>query len=333
MDRNYWDLAAKVLEGKASPAEQQALQEWLKEDPAHREVYQQQKRLWQLTAPLPPQHVNVEAAFQKVSSQLALKSAKQKAGRQLSLSRYGWQIAASVALLVGLVWLLRLYTSPEWGMQQVVADRERVEVQLPDGSIAWINKGSRLRYEPDFQPEKRQLYLEGEAFFQVQKDPGRPFIVLTAHSRTSVLGTSFNLRAYKHEPHTELAVASGKVAFIGKSGETEAVLTAGQTAMLDIQKGNIQTAILTDENAWAWQTGVLQFEGRPLREMLPSIERYYGIQLQLKNEQIGSCRFTGRFINAPLEEVLQVLQTGLQLEISQQTPDHYVLSGKGCNQI
>ncbi len=80
------------------------------------------------------------------------------------------------------------------------------ELKLPDGSHVWVHSSSRLRYPSAFAADQREVFLEGEAYFEITKDPARPFIVHTHETTTKVVGTSFDLRNYGKEEHVELTV-------------------------------------------------------------------------------------------------------------------------------
>jgi len=326
MDSYYWEIAAKALEGRATPVEVEALRQWLAQSPKHQKQYEAQQQLWQLTAPAPAAPVDTDAAWRKVRVQLQPKEVK-----VIPLYRQLWRVAAAVVLFVSIAWLARLYFLPYYGLQVVASGDASITVMLPDSSQVWLNKESILAYDPDFNGQERQVRLEGEAFFEVKHNPLQPFIIEAEGSKTQVLGTSFNLRAYPREQSVELTVATGKVAFTSTKSTGQAIVTPGSGVILNRQSNRISTFAARDENAWAWKSGELRFTGKPLREVLEELERYYGITfLQLQGAEPGNCRFTGTFQAADLEEVLQVLEASLQVEIIQQDEHTYTLAGNGC---
>lgn len=329
MDSNYWDITAKELEGKASPAEQAELNRWLEKDHAHRLQYQEQKRLWKLTPPPPTAEVDTDAAWLKVRTTIR---PQQQRAKQRILWPATARIAASVGLLIGLAWLARLFFFPYYSMEVVASGDEQKMFMLPDSSQVWLNKDSRLMYDSDFSETERTVILEGEAFFVVKYNPQKPFSVETAQALTTVLGTSFNLRAYSEEETVELQVATGKVAFAAEDKQGQTLVPAGYAAVLQKPANTINKFESLTENAWAWKTGHLVFRGKPLAEVTAVLERYYGISLPIQNSQLANCRFTGSFQDAELEEVLQVLEATLQLEYTRKNEQSYTLSGQGCSE-
>lgn len=330
MDTYYWDLAARQFADTATAAEQRELQQWRAAQPANEAHYQQQKQLWEKTAPPAPQAVDVEAAWQQVSAKIQLHPAiESTAPKVIPLYSYAMRIAASVLVLMGLGWFTYGTFFAGAAMQVVRSGKKRVEVMLPDSSRVWLNEGSILTYAAKFDESERLVTLEGEAFFQVRRNPQQPFLVETGPATTKVLGTSFNLRAYPAAPAVELTVATGKVAFTGEQG-AETIVTPGYGAVLEKQTNRLTKVRVADENAWAWQSGRLRFAGQPLREVLPALEHYYGVSLRLSDPVLADCRFTGTFQRAPLAEVLQVLEATLQLRYTKPAAQVYQLQGPGC---
>lgn len=328
MKSKYWDLAAKQLEGKATPSEQEELRRWLDANPTYQAEYQAQQRLWQLTAPISTIEVDTDAAWQKVQAGIQLQVPQQ--AKVIPMFRSIIRVAAAAALLIGLAWLIRYYYYPYYGMEVAAAGKGQKMIVLPDSSQVWLNKGSKLVYDADFDGTTREIQLEGEAFFNVQRDTQRPFVIKTVAAQIKVLGTSFNLRSYPNEEREELVVATGKVAFTAAEGTAAAIITPGYAASLKRESNTITKHRISGENAWAWKSGRLQFKDQLLKDVVPDIERYYGVELQLQNPGLGNCRFTGSFQRAELEEVLQVLAATLQLEYKKQNNQTYTFAGPGC---
>ncbi|SMB83876.1 FecR family protein [Hymenobacter roseosalivarius DSM 11622] len=331
MDTYYWDLAARQFASKATEAEQRELQQWRAAQPANETQYQQQKQLWEKTAPPISGVVNIDAAWQQVSAKLQLQLATEPlpVAKVIPLYSYAMRIAASVLVLLGLGWFTYTYFFSGPAMQVVKSGKKRLEVLLPDSSRVWLNEGSTLTYAATFSAAERLVQLEGEGFFKVRRNPRQPFIVKTGLATTKVLGTSFNLRAYKADRAVELTVATGKVAFTSERG-AEAIVTPGYGVVLEKQNNRLTKGRVADENAWAWQSGRLRFAGQPLSEVLPALEHYYGVSLRLSDKNLANCRFTGTFDHAPLDEVLQVLEATLQVRYTKPAAQVYQLQGPGC---
>ncbi len=206
-----------------------------------------------------PSTIITDAAWQKVRAKIQPQVQQQEA-KVIPLFHTAIRVAASVILVLGLAWLMKYYFFPFYGMEVIESGNRQITVVLPDSTHVWLNKGSRLVYDANFDDPTREVQLEGEAFFEVRRDVQRPFIVHTDQALTTVLGTSFNLRAYLDTEWEELAVATGKVAFSSSGSAAEAVVTPGYAATLNRQSYSIRKYSITDDNAWAWKSGKLQFD-------------------------------------------------------------------------
>jgi ferric-dicitrate binding protein FerR (iron transport regulator) len=241
------------------------------------------------------------------------------------------KIAASIAIIFSCIWFFKKNNNPANEMVVVKSGNKRIEISLPDNSHVWLNKESQLTYEKGFSGPERNVKLEGEGFFEVQKDPKRPFIIQTGTIETKVLGTSFNLRNYPSEPSVDLVVATGKVSFKSKASSDEAIVTPGNGASIHKTNRKIKEYSMADNNAWAWRSGTLKFENKPLKEVLVDLERFYRIQIDLKSSNLGACSFSGNFENASLEEVLKVLEITLELNYKRAAKNTIVVAGPGCS--
>jgi len=206
------------------------------------------------------------------------------------------------------------------------------KLQLPDGTQVWLNSGSNISYENDFGGATRQVKLTGEAFFDVVKDPARPFIIHTATLDIKVLGTAFNVRSYPEEKVTETALIRGAVEITLKaSTDKKIVLKPNEKLVVSndsswLQKDSSRTvkapkkaAVMTltqvhhlDKDTIAtemlWTKNKLVFDGETLSEVALKLERWYGVQVIIKGEELKNIEYTGVFSDDNLTEVLYALQ-------------------------
>ena len=320
MEKEYYELSAKVLNKKASLDEQEMLNTWLARDPDHQQQFQEMKQLWELTAPGAKPEVDKEAAWNKIRQHLPLEKRKV---RVIHMFPVALKVAASVAFLALFVWLINAQFLSGYGLKKISADTGPMGFFLPDSSHVWLNKGSSIVYDPDFDGEERNLKLEGEAFFEVTHNPQRPFVVSTERSETRVLGTSFNLRAYGEEATTELAVASGKVAFSSIKSKDARIVPAGYAVTLLEESNRLSESVNFNKNAFAWKSRELIFSEQPLSDVIRDLERYYNVEVQLFPKSLSGCRFSGTFRDASIEEVTQILGVALQLQVKKENKNTY----------
>jgi ferric-dicitrate binding protein FerR (iron transport regulator) len=163
------------------------------------------------------------------------------------------------------------------------------KLALSDGTEVWLNATSRLRFPFAFNGDKREVYLEGEGYFNVAKKDGQPFIVHTAHTDITVLGTSFNVNAYNKDV-TTTSLVTGKV--LTKSGDKEVTLKPGQeVAFTSANKVSVDN-FDTDE-VLAWMRGLYVFHNTSLEHIAAVIERWYGVKVVFDDPSLAAKKFTG----------------------------------------
>jgi len=203
-------------------------------------------------------------------------------------------------------------------------------VQLPDSSHVWLNASSTIRYAKKFN-QTRDLELDGEAFFQVTHDPQHPFIVKTGDLRTTVLGTSFNVKAYRTGLTTSISVVSGKVKVDNNTREL-GVLTPSTQLQFDRQQQTVKIATIDTNAVSAWRKGKLQFPGEKLGDIAAALESWYGIKILLASPGIGNCRYYMTFENSiSLDKLLTTLSSLTEIQYTTDEKNKVVsISGQGC---
>jgi transmembrane sensor len=193
-----------------------------------------------------------------------------------------------------------------------------------------LNAGSILTYPERFTGNTREITLEGEAFFDVAADARKPFIIHAGALNTTVLGTTFNITAYKNSPLLSVTVLSGKVAVMDTLSQKSVTVLPNQKATFNPDKATLITSIADKpENAIAWSEGKLIFEETPLAEVAERLSYKYNVQIVLEGRNLSNCRFNGEFDTEPLEEILKIITTLTETKIKREgTVIH--LSGKGC---
>ena len=234
------------------------------------------------------------------------------------------RIAASVTIILGLSWLTYnrfisrdtiLQTASVRFQEVRTALGEKKKFYLPDSSLVYLNAGSALRFPEHFTDTSRNIHLTGEAFFEISKDPLRPFTIYTENTETRVLGTVFNLKAYTGEA-AELVVMEGKVRFGAR--EKRVVLTANQLASFNAASG-----ILSDRNVYAgayagWKQNKLTFRDSRLSEIAVVLERWYGIHVEIRSQTLKKVVFTGTYENPSLQTILHDMSSAMKFTYNQQ---------------
>ena len=185
---------------------------------------------------------------------------------------------------------------------------KKFEVQLSDGTIVYLNAGTSLRYPVQFaKNQSRQVYLTGEAFFEVSKDKAHPFTVNAQEVSVEVLGTKFNVNSYIEDVSTNVVLVEGKVSLYKdkKTAENQVYLTPGLKGSNIRGQQKIITESVNTDYYTAWVTGSLVFKNASFDAIIKTLERRYNVTVINKNKILGKEIFNARFDNEPIEVVLK----------------------------
>lgn len=177
---------------------------------------------------------------------------------------------------------------------------------LPDGSEVWLNAGSVLIYPEKFTDDTRTLYLGGEAFFNVKKNPAKPFIVKTQHVAVQALGTAFNVSSYPDSYKTITTLEEGKVRVDSKDGDKKSVtLLPDQQSTYDSKTGFMTKMHVDASRVSRWKEGYLFFQGVSFNEIVKTLERRFNITVNYEDSKYAGRTFTVKF--NPDEGLIQVM--------------------------
>jgi len=196
------------------------------------------------------------------------------------------------------------------------------KLKLADGTNVWLNSGSTLKYPVDFTDSTRQVYLSGEAYFDVSHN-GKPFIVNANNLDVRVLGTQFNVSAYDDENETITTLVEGKVAVsYGMDVKNNQILTPGLQASLNKQEESMEVARVNTSQYTSWVEGKLEFNNDDLEYVIRRLARWYDFEYTFENEQVKSYRFSAR-VNSEesISEILTMLEmtTNVEFKIEDNT--------------
>ncbi len=185
------------------------------------------------------------------------------------------------------------------------------KIVLNDGSIVWLNAGSRLLYPSNFTGKTREVVLFGEAYFKVVSNMEKPFIVQTSVLEITALGTEFNVSAYPEDNVIQTVLKSGSVAIRiadAENNEKEIILFPNQLATFNKEtKQSVISKVNTDFHT-LWTNGLLCFENQDLNRIIKSLERYYNIKIQFEEPLTGSLKISGKLdLNRTQEEVFEYI--------------------------
>ena len=184
-------------------------------------------------------------------------------------------------------------------------------VNLSDGTKVWLNSKSSLRYPVEFSGDKRAVTLEGEAYFEVAKNPHSPFTVKTKSGNVTVLGTHFNVSSYIEDQVFKITLAEGKVKVSdikNASDKKEATLKPGQQAIIINKKEAIEVVEVDPSVYTAWKDGKFYFENENLKSILTKMSRWYNFNVKFDNKSLEQIKFTGIVLKEePIDHLLDII--------------------------
>jgi ferric-dicitrate binding protein FerR (iron transport regulator) len=314
-----YELVARYFTGNCNEDEKRQIEKWRDSNSGNLNTFSQYETIWKnAKQPAGLFSPNVEDALKKVNLQLSPILQDTKRSRIVTFVIYTRRIAAAILIGVGL-WLAYTLLHKEQEIELLIADsgNTKKEVVLSDGTRILMNTNSMLRYPKTFRGKERKVYIEGEAYFDVAKNPGMPFVIETSQSVVTVLGTEFNLRARKNEVLTVVTVTEGKVSFSGKQARTSKpiYLTAGDNGLLNSSLNELNVEKYQNPNAFAWKTGKLVFNNTPLDKVVSDLSNYFNTMVTVENAWKKEIPFTSTFENKKLSEILQIMELSLDVKI------------------
>lgn len=219
------------------------------------------------------------------------------------------------------------------------------KIKMEDGSFIIIQPGSTIRFPVHFLPDKREVHLEGEAFFEITKNPDRPFFVYYKNLVTHVLGTSFNIKTDSGKKQVEVSVVSGKVqvyenrdSLLDKVTKTNSViLTPNQKVLYKEEERQFIATVVSDPQPLLQNpqkttsiSSTFNFDETSLQQVFRSLEKTYGLEIIVENDRLYNCLFTGNITQHGLFTKLDIICGSVNASY-QVVGTRILVKGKGCN--
>lgn len=293
------DILYRFFEGRATIEEMKLVKEWSEASEENNKLFRRERKLFN--------------AMILVGHSKWLDIPMKEIRKKNNFIREFLKIASVVVITVGIT--AALFSIGEdkdnvnIAMQTItVPAGQRVNLDLPDGSNVWLNAGTRMQYPVSFMKDKREVILDGEAYFEVAHNAECPFVVHTGALDVEVLGTKFNVEAYSKRKTFETSLIQGKVRV--KSPENKNIsVTLLPNQKTTLKDGKLVVSKIDDFNVYRWKEGLYCFKSKPFAEIMQDLERYYDLKIQLDKQSIARVALTGKFrISDGLDYALRVLQ-------------------------
>ncbi len=335
-----WQRLVDYLAGEAPPEEQRLTEQWLQDAAKQDQDIDFLHRLWDASqgalAPPEADEEEITMRWRQVASRIHAHDFSGSAARPAQGShlaalprprrtfRQLFRVAAVVAALAVTAVLLARYAGdagresaePVIAMQQITTEPgQRAGMELSDGTRIRMNVASKISFTSGFAADKREVYLEGEAFFQVAPDAKRPFIIHAGNGVIQVLGTQFDVRAYEEENEVRVAVTEGTVSFEAARSAVRdtVVLNRGQLGKLTGAKLQAVREGVDLDAYLAWTEGRLVFHNARFDEVAAELQRWYRVDVNLAAPAERIDKLNASFGDEPLSEILNNIAAALNL--------------------
>jgi ferric-dicitrate binding protein FerR (iron transport regulator) len=301
------EIIFRSLTGIATRSELQELQLWRESDPDNERSYQLLISVWEKGSSEP-----VYANYLQLEERIIDEGFEE----DISPSRWDinptfYKIAAAVLLICITAFAAYRYTAPaemtENTFEFVVTYNpagQKSKITLPDNSVIFLNSESRVSYQKGFSDSIRHVLLEGEAYFNVEPNQERPFVVETGGINTQALGTSFNIRNYPEENSISVSLLTGKVKVTDTKVDNEVLLEPFEFVAFDKGTRVLKMKQMEEDIHSIWKDGIITFKSSNFKHVITTLERSYDVEFDTTDYQHTEWSYTGKFDNLSLEMVL-----------------------------
>lgn len=344
----------RYLTGECTSQERERVEEWRRSDPANDQFVERMRKIWEIE-PRKEVESDVQLAWQRLEKEIANRRSRVKSQNQNLnyLKSKNKNSSASMLLRVAAIIVLSISITlyfvvsdnheqqtnqvTEVVMKEAVSERAQMTyVTLNDGSKVTLNADSRIRYPEKFDPDVREVYLEGEAYFEIEKSLDVEFIVTTKDAQVKVLGTKFNIKDRGEDTESEVVVSEGRVSVHSNhietpNSENEVILLQGQ--MTTIAQGQVPTSPknIELEHYISWLQNEFVFDREPLSEIFKELERRFDVGFVVKDDLLLNTRFSGSFYNDPIEEIVDLISQSLDFNYDR-NDNKYIIHNKYKNE-
>ncbi len=298
--------------GEATPDEKRDVRGWLNQSLENRKLYNELKEIW-LTSGVQnnADEYNVEEAILAFRSQIGT----QRKTRKITIPQI-FRYAAVLLLLISipLSYFIGKRSIPEDTYSTIYcAMGDKSLIYLPDSTEVWLNSGSTFRFNNNFKKGKREVFLDGEAYFSVTKDKDNPFQVNSGDINVEVLGTQFNMKAYPDESQISTTLIEGSVK-VSSPGKID-IIKPGQKLVYDNDSQKVALYELADTSPETeWKDGRLVFRNESLAELKKKLERWFDVDIELADEIVSKRRYTGTIARESILEVMSYFSLAQSVE-------------------
>ncbi len=303
-------LIIAELDGDISLEDRTYLYNWISKSEDNKRYYAQIKDLWEASLADVFGFVEVSKEWERFNNRIA---ARPKINKKKSIKITWYRVAAIIVigLLIANLLIENFKTKDQSYYTAIAPTGSISQTILPDGTIIYLNSGTEIKYDTKSKEKQREVYVDGEAWFDVAKDKKKPFVVHTKYYNVRVLGTQFNVKNYKDDESIVTTLEEGSIQILGSDNlklKETITLKPGEQISYNktghkVYKKNVDTQIFT-----SWRNNKLVFLEMTFGELVKLLERKYGVEIQVADSSILGEHYSGTIKNETIIEILNIIQ-------------------------
>lgn len=305
----------RFFDGVASSEEKKAVKVWLESSTENRDELFKEREFFDAVI------------LSEDNSLITRQEIKKKSGTYRVILRELFKIAAVVAITIacGMYFFSEKNNEYEMAVNTLIVPAgQRANLILPDGTNVWLNARTEIKYPAIFSDDKREIELNGEAYFEVSHKEKQPFIVHTRFCDVEVMGTSFNVEAYEDTEFFSTALMEGAVK-VSHKNDTSDVIILKPYQKANREGGSLVVSMIDDYDPYRWKEGLICFKNTNFMELMKKFEKCYGIDIIIENEKLSDHVFSGKFrISDGIDNALRVLQKEAKYTFTRNSDDSLI---------
>lgn len=316
-EKESYLLITRYLSNQTTTEENELLADWIAKSVEHEQIFEDIKFVWMASKPV--DNPSVSSTLLKLKEKIR-EDKVNKPGKLIRISKWHAIAASVISVLVisGICYKYNYSKAPALNyLLQTTAVGQKKTLMLEDGTKVCLAPQSSLKYPGKFNANRRFVELQGEAYFEVSKNPHRPFIVHTSALNVQVLGTHFNVNSYTVENSSTVSLLEGKVKVTLTGDDPEAyLLKPGQELSVNHLNHQVYQHALDSASVVGWMTNTMVFKNEKLAEVAKKIDQMYGVRVVFADQATADIRLYATFKNDSLKSVMETIKATGHIDYS-----------------
>ena len=312
-------LLKRYLKGEQQEGDKEKISTWFSDLQAEVLLFKEYKRFWEESSEeLDDDGYDGSLILNSIYHKIKLDESRELGGNKLATRIIKLVSRVAAVFFIPLIVFVLIYRNNFIPGTEEIAYSEifsplgtRTQFYLPDGSSGWLNGGTYLEFPLSFKGKSRDVVLRGEAYFDVVSNPKKPFIVTGGDIKVIAHGTSFNVMAYPNDPIVNVTLVKGTINVSGEKDGMRRNITLsepGNICCYDLKTSSCKTSKVDIIKITSWKDGRLIFRDEPFDEVVRKINRWYNVNIIIKDKILESYKYRATFEDERLDEVLKLLK-------------------------